>query len=83
MSFFVSAGDSGLPAEYPAASRNVISVGGTTLNFDGSGKFVSETGWSSGGGGCSAYETAVSAQSSFSQYGQVSCGGMRATPDRR
>ncbi|HUI88940.1 MAG TPA: S53 family peptidase [Anaerolineales bacterium] len=80
VSFFVSAGDSGLPAEYPSASPNVISVGGTTLNFSGS-TFTSETGWSDGGGGCSAYETATSAQSSFSQYGQVSCGGRRATPD--
>src|SRR5205823_8652889 len=34
VSFFVSAGDAGLPAEYPSASRNVVSVGGTTLHFD-------------------------------------------------
>lgn len=81
VSFFVSAGDSGLPADYPSASPNVISVGGTTLHFDGSGNFSGETGWSDSGGGCSAYETATSAQSSFSQYGQVSCGGKRATPD--
>jgi subtilase family serine protease len=81
-SFFVASGDSGLPAEYPSASPNVISVGGTTLNFyRNTGTLVSETGWSGSGGGCSAYETANSAQSSFSQYGQVSCGGMRATPD--
>ncbi len=80
VSFFVSAGDAGLPAEYPSASPNVISVGGTTLNFSGT-TFVSETGWSSGGGGCSAYETATSAQSSFSQYAQVNCAGKRATPD--
>ncbi len=80
VSFFVSAGDAGLPAEYPSASPNVISVGGTTLHFSGS-TFTSETGWSSGGGGCSAYETATSSQSSFSQYGQVNCGGKRATPD--
>ncbi len=80
VSFFVSSGDAGLPAEYPSASRNVISVGGTTLHFSG-GTFTSETGWSSGGGGCSAYETATSAQSSFSGYGQVKCGGKRATPD--
>jgi hypothetical protein len=40
-----------------------------------------ETGWSSGGGGCSAYETATTAQSSFAGYAQVSCGGKRATPD--
>ncbi len=81
VSFFVSAGDSGLPAEYPSASPNVISVGGTTLTFNPDGSVASETGWSSGGGGCSAYETANSAQSSFSQYGQVNCAGKRATPD--
>ena len=36
VSFFVSSGDAGLPAEYPSASPNVISVGGTTLHFGGS-----------------------------------------------
>lgn len=80
VSFFVSAGDAGLPAEYPSSSPNVISVGGTTLHFSGS-TFTGETGWSSGGGGCSAYETATSAQSGFSQYGQAGCAGARATPD--
>ncbi|HEX9019139.1 MAG TPA: hypothetical protein VF806_08125, partial [Anaerolineaceae bacterium] len=78
--FFVSAGDSGLPAQYPSASPNVISVGGTTLHFSGS-SFTSETAWSSGGGGCSAYELPNLAQKNFSQYGQVNCGGKRATPD--
>jgi subtilase family serine protease len=80
VSFFVSSGDAGLPAEYPSASPNVISVGGTTLHFSGN-NFTSETGWSGGGGGCSIYENATSAQSSFSQYSQVNCGGKRATPD--
>jgi subtilase family serine protease len=80
VSFFVSAGDSGLPAEYPSASPNVVSVGGTTLHFSGP-TFTGETGWSSGGGGCSAYERASSMQSSFLQYGQVNCAGTRATPD--
>ena len=81
VSYFVSAGDAGLPAEYPSASPDVISVGGTTLHFDSSGAYSSETGWSSGGGGCSAIETATSAQSNFGQYGQVNCAGKRATPD--
>jgi subtilase family serine protease len=80
VSFFVSSGDAGLPAEYPSSSPNVISVGGTTLHFSG-GNFTSETGWSGGGGGCSAYETATAAQSAFSQYAQVNCAGKRATPD--
>ncbi len=81
VSFFVAAGDSGLPAEYPSASPNVISVGGTTLSFNSDGSLQSETGWSSSGGGCSVYETANSVQASFSQYSQVKCNGMRATPD--
>ena len=80
VSFFVSAGDAGLPAQYPSSSPNVISVGGTTLTFGSNGS-VTETGWSSGGGGCSAYETANSAQSVFAGYAQVNCAGKRATPD--
>jgi subtilase family serine protease len=80
VSFFVSSGDAGLPADYPSASPNVISVGGTTLHFTGS-TFTSETGWSSGGGGCSAFETTTAAQSGFNGYGQVNCAGKRATPD--
>jgi subtilase family serine protease len=80
VSFFVSSGDNGTPAEYPSSSPNVISVGGTTLHFNG-GNFSSETGWSGSGGGCSVYETATTAQSGFGQYGQVNCAGKRATPD--
>ncbi|OJV93679.1 MAG: hypothetical protein BGO39_15290 [Chloroflexi bacterium 54-19] len=81
VSFFVSAGDAGLPAEYPSSSPNVISVGGTTLKVTNAGAFSSETGWSSGGGGCSSYETATSAQKAFATYAQVNCAGKRATPD--
>jgi subtilase family serine protease len=81
VSFFVSAGDNGLPAEWPSTSPNVISVGGTTLHFDADGNVTSETGWADGGGGCSAYETAPAAQSGFSGYAQVNCKGKRATPD--
>lgn len=80
VSYFVAAGDSGLPATYPSASPKVISVGGTTLHFS-SGAFQSESAWSSGGGGCSAYEPATPAQAGFATYGQVGCNGARATPD--
>jgi subtilase family serine protease len=81
VSFFASAGDTGVPAEYPSASANVISVGGTTLHFDSGGVLTGETGWSSGGGGCSTYENAGGAQSAYSGYAQVNCKGKRATPD--
>jgi subtilase family serine protease len=81
VSFFVSAGDAGLPAEYPSSSPNVISVGGTNLKLTGSGTISSETAWSSGGGGCSVYETATSAQKGFATYNQANCAGKRATPD--
>ncbi|HET8527269.1 MAG TPA: S53 family peptidase [Gaiellaceae bacterium] len=77
VSFFVSAGDAGLPAEYPSASPNVISVGGTTLTFNANGTLASETGWADGGGGCSSYEAANAAQTSASSF----CNGRRATPD--
>jgi subtilase family serine protease len=80
-SIFVSAGDNGLPAEYPSSSPYVISVGGTRLTRNGDGTW-DETAWTGGGGGCSLYEKATSAQLNFSQYGQVGCAtGMRATPD--
>lgn len=81
VSFFVSSGDNGTPAEYPSSSPNVISVGGTTLTFNLDGTLASETGWSGSGGGCSLYETATAAQTAFDTYGQVNCAGKRATPD--
>jgi subtilase family serine protease len=76
---FFAAGDDGLPAAYPSADPHVISVGGTTLTKSGS--TINETVWSGGGGGCSAIETANSAQSNFGEYAQAGCAGMRATPD--
>src|SRR6266496_3740221 len=76
VSFFVSSGDAGLPAEYPSSSPNVISVGGTTLDISG----PTETGWSGSGGGCSAYETKNASQvTTGAQSGN--CGTKRATPD--
>jgi subtilase family serine protease len=82
VSFFVSAGDNGTPAEYPSSSPNVISVGGTFLDLTRANTDpLFETGWSSGGGGCSLYETATAAQSAYSGYAQTTCGGKRATPD--
>ena len=64
--FVNSSGDSGAPASYPSVSPNVLSVGGTTLNLNGSGTYLSESAWGnstgSSGGGISAYETQPSYQ---------------------
>jgi subtilase family serine protease len=81
VSYFAAAGDSGAGVEYPAASPNVTAVGGTSLSFTSSNALASETAWSGSGGGCSSYERATSAQSSFSQYSALGCGGNRAVPD--
>jgi len=64
VSFFVSSGDTGAPAEYPAVSPNVVSVGGTSLTLN-SGNYGSESAWSGSGGGLSAYESQPSYQSGF------------------
>jgi hypothetical protein len=54
---FVSSGDSGYGVSYPAASPNVIAVGGTSLHKDPeSARGWSETAWSGAGSGCSLYE---------------------------
>jgi subtilase family serine protease len=52
-----SSGDGGYGVEYPAASRYVTAVGGTTLTLTSSNARSSETVWRGAGSGCSAYET--------------------------
>ncbi len=88
--YTASAGDSGHGAEYPAASPNVIAVGGTTLNGcsgTSCAGFKSETTWSSSGGGISSYESIPAYQSSYSGavYGAATIaaltGSARGIPD--
>lgn len=88
--YTVSAGDSGHGAQYPAASPNVIAVGGTTLNGcsgTSCAGFSSETTWSSSGGGASAYEAIPSYQSGYTGpvYGAATISGLtgatRGIPD--
>lgn len=52
----VSSGDSGYGVEFPAASRYVTAVGGTTLNLNSDNTRASETAWRGSGSGCSLYE---------------------------
>ncbi|MFN2540305.1 MAG: S8 family serine peptidase [Mycobacteriales bacterium] len=58
----VSSGDGGYGVEYPAASRYVIAVGGTTLTGASTARGWTETAWSGAGSGCSAYEPKPSNQ---------------------
>lgn len=56
VTFFAASGDSGTGTAYPAASPNVLGVGGTTLTLDSKGNYSSEKAWSGSGGGISKYE---------------------------
>ncbi len=77
--FFFSTGDDGkaLFPSYPADSRYVVAVGGTSLTSDVFGEYLTETGWSGAGGGCApsiprpTWQTGVTA---------ATCSG-RAIPD--
>lgn len=83
VSFFAAAGDTASEVSYPSASPRVVSVGGTTLTAAATGAWEAESAWSTGGGGCSNYETASAAQAAFPTYDQAgaSCDGKRAVPD--
>jgi kumamolisin len=56
INYFASAGDAGWGAGYPSSSPWVISAGGTTVNRDASGNFLSESCWAGSGGGVSSQE---------------------------
>ena len=51
----VSSGDNGYGVEFPAASRRVTAVGGTSLTRSSTTRGWSESVWSGAGSGCSAY----------------------------
>ena len=76
--FFASSGDNGAGASWPAASPQVVGVGGTSIALNSNGTFSKETAWGGSGGGISAYEKEPSYQSSYSI---PKAGGMRAIPD--
>jgi subtilase family serine protease len=75
--YFAAAGDSGGKTIYPSVSPYVVSAGGTTVNRNSSGNFISETAWSSGGGGRSAYEPVPLYQAPVENL----VGTKRGTPD--
>jgi hypothetical protein len=74
VTFVASSGDSGTIL-YPAASRNVLAVGGTTLTIGSGNTYGGETAWSGSGGGISTYEPRPGYQV------RVSSSGYRTNPD--
>lgn len=54
MSYLAATGDTGAGVSWPAASSNVLAVGGTSLSFSGSGA-RNELAWSGSGGGVSRF----------------------------
>ncbi len=77
--YFAASGDSGLGVSiYPGASPNVVAVGGTRFNRDGSGNFTSEQYYTGGGGGdISPYEPRPSYQDGIAGI----VGSSRGYPD--
>jgi hypothetical protein len=77
--YLASTGDSGAAGtSYPAASPNVIAVGGTTMHFatgTTDGTYGSESAWNGTGGKLSPFEAKPSYQNS------VLTGSARGTPD--
>ncbi len=65
ITFVAAAGDSGTGVAYPAASPDVIGVGGTSLHLNSNGSYQSETAWSGSGGGISSYEREPLYQAQF------------------
>ena len=79
MTYVAAAGDSGSQVLWPAVSPNVVAVGGTSLNWSGSGTRY-EAAWTSGGGGMSAYVPLPSWQSGVTPAGGSAL-VRRAVPD--
>jgi hypothetical protein len=77
VTFVAASGDDGgiYGPDWPAVSPNVLSVGGTSLNLDSQGNYLSESGWSDSSGGFSNFIPEPSYQRS------VQNSGVRTTPD--
>jgi subtilase family serine protease len=76
VTFVASSGDSGT-ISYPAASPNVLAVGGTSLLLSGNNTIASETAWSGSGGGLSQYEPLPG----YQQAAMANLGSTRGNPD--
>lgn len=78
ITFFASSGDDGTGVSWPAASPNVVAVGGTYVFLNAQNQLKSETAWEGSGGGVSKYEPEPAYQL---KYNILKVNGYRATPD--
>ena len=78
--YFGATGDAGGTTQYPSTSPNVVAVGGTRLNRDSRGRFLSETGWADSGGGSSAF-LAIPAYQASQPTVAAQVGTQRGVPD--
>ena len=77
VAYVASSGDQGAPIEWPAASANVIAVGGTSLSIGSGNTYGGESAWSGSGGGPSAYVV----QPTYQKGVVTQQTTMRANPD--
>ncbi|WP_100487331.1 S53 family peptidase [Sporolactobacillus pectinivorans] len=77
ITYLASSGDNGEGSSWPAASPNVVSVGGTSLYLAADGSYSSESAWSGSGGATSTYESIPNFQTGWSNV----VGSNRGIPD--
>lgn len=80
MTYVAASGDAAANPLYPATSQYVLSVGGTKLNFDSFGKFISEVAWADGGCGPSKV-IAIPFYQLDQKAVAAKCGNYLGTPD--
>jgi hypothetical protein len=68
MTYIAATGDIGAKVDWPAVSPNVLAVGGTGMNWSGSGARY-EQAWAKSGGGVSLYEALPSWQAGVTPVG--------------
>jgi len=72
VSYFAAVDDAPDQTQYPATAPSVVAVGGAEITASGT------IPWSSGGGGCSAYEQASTSQAAAAS--RAGCAGHQSTP---
>ncbi|HTR48199.1 MAG TPA: S53 family peptidase [Verrucomicrobiae bacterium] len=79
VTYLAASGDGGTGVAYPAASPDVVGVGGTSLHLDANGNYQGESAWSGSGGGLSKIEREPLFQAQFAIPNDSR--GYRGAPD--